>query len=527
MRHKISLGIIILLGFMLRVYLVGNLPMILNRDEAALAYNAYLIKDSGQDEWQRSWPITFQSFGDYKLPGYIYTLVPFFLALGASDFVVRLPSVLAGTGLIAAAYFIARKMNFKKPLALLFSLLIALQPVFIFYSRMAWEANLALLLTVISWYLLFLAKKSDKKLKKTDLGGVVLVFLASLTYNSPLIYIPFFILALIVSRGIKKYQRWLVPVFGLVLVGVINALILLPVSAQKSGITIFTDETVWANYVVYRSSLPSWAAGLIGSKYIYWLQVVFKNIINSFSPQFLVTQGGSHPWHNLPGAGHLYWLVYGLALIGIGLSLYQIVKGLLNKLSSNSDLSQYSQQKLLVLYTLIFSLAPAVITVDAPHATRSLLFFFILTLLALIAFRFLINKFDQHHQKFLAGLALILSLEASVFLKKYFVDYPKNQKMFKPGFDILIQELDKRFPEREVAIVADGYQYILAAWYLKLDPQTYFETNIRQQPDKIGLRYGQQVDDYHFIADKEDRSSQEQILVFWDETNQQWEIERF
>ena len=523
MKVKLSLLIIIALGFAIRISHVGRLPLILNRDEAALAYNAYLIKESGRDEWQRAFPITFESFGDYKLPGYIYTLAAFFSVLGISDLVVRLPSVLAGTGLIAAAFVIAKKFKFSSPLALLFSLVIALQPVFVFYSRMAWEANLALLLTVVSWYCLFLVDKSEGRASRSDLIGVGLMLLASFTYNSPLLYTPFFILALVIDRGVKQYQNWLVPVLGLALSAVFSGAILLPVSSQKSGITIFTDETVWASFIAYRRSLPAWAVNFIGNKFVYWTQIISKNLADSFSFRYLVANGGSHPWHNLPNHGHLTWSIYFLGLFGLGASLFQLAKKLLN---TKNSFDQRDKTKLLVIYTLIFSLVPAVITVDAPHATRSLMFFFTFSLLAVKGLKILLNLLAKYHQQIWICFLLVLSLETSIWLKKYFIDYPQNQKMFKPGFDILIQELEQRFPDKEVAIVADGYQYILAAWYLKLDSSTYFETNVRQDPDRIGLRYGQQVDNYHFIDSKDDRSDSEQILVFWNQELDQWDLER-
>ena len=49
---KILLLVIFFLGLSLRLFNVDKLPSILNRDEAALAYNAFLIKETAQDEWQ-------------------------------------------------------------------------------------------------------------------------------------------------------------------------------------------------------------------------------------------------------------------------------------------------------------------------------------------------------------------------------------------------------------------------------------------------------------------------------------------
>ena len=57
----------ILLGGVLRLMKFPAVPGGLNRDEAALGYNAFSLLETGKDEWGKQWPIVFRSFGDYKL----------------------------------------------------------------------------------------------------------------------------------------------------------------------------------------------------------------------------------------------------------------------------------------------------------------------------------------------------------------------------------------------------------------------------------------------------------------------------
>jgi len=99
----------------------------------------------------------------------------------------------------------------------------------------------------------------------------------------------------------------------------------------------------------------------------------------SFSPQYLITQGGSHPWHSIHNHSHFYWSVYFLGLVGIITSLYAVIK---------TKLKTETGRNLLSLIWLLFaSLLPSIVTVDAPHATRSLLFFIIMVVLAVIGLR--------------------------------------------------------------------------------------------------------------------------------------------
>ncbi|MEK7500016.1 MAG: hypothetical protein AAB649_05425, partial [Patescibacteria group bacterium] len=91
-------------GLIARLALFPSVPPGINRDEAALGYNAYSILKTGNDEWGIRFPATFRSFGDYKLPGYMYTLVPFIATFGLNPLAVRLPSLFAGISMIPLAY---------------------------------------------------------------------------------------------------------------------------------------------------------------------------------------------------------------------------------------------------------------------------------------------------------------------------------------------------------------------------------------------------------------------------------------
>ena len=123
-------------------------------------------------------------------------------------------------------------------------------------------------------------------------------------------------------------------------------------------------------------------------------------------------------------------------------------------------------------------------------------------------------------------MVILVGVETGSYLGTYFATYPQQQEPLKPGFAQVMRQVEAKYPEQEqqVAIVdPDGYQYILLAWYLKIPPQQYFATNIRQQADKIGLHYGQQVGRYHFIAQEADQSEEEKVLVKW--SGNKWRVE--
>lgn len=561
------LGGVLILASFLRMTNLHAFPPILNRDEAALAYNAKLILESGRDEWQQRLPLQFKSFGDYKLPGYIYTLVPFFQVYGQSDWVVRLPSALAGIGIVGVGGVLVNELlkarfHVPKPgknvptspfiIVLLSMFILTLSPVFFFYSRMAWEANLALFLFLGSLLcaVLSVTRDSIQFNRFAQLSAVVLMLLAMFTYNTPLLLLPFVLPLPFILSSLKKWKLAAPLLVGWLVVLVMGGASLLSVAQQKSSITLFSDETVEIEYPAFRQQFPGPFKTLIGNKYVYWGSLMAKNYAATFSPQFLVTSGGSHPWHSILGRGHLYWTIYGAFGLGLGWMLLEVARQVLPKRKGNLQTPHFFQQlqqftfwkkkpdksfplraELSVLYLLAISPLPAVITTDAPHATRSLFTFFMIVVVAIYGVLRVLTVLEQ--RKKWTGVTLItiwlviFSLESSQYLNQFFYQWRDHfPPEFATGFPRALQQAQREFPnEPWVVIDGSGYLYIVGAWYLKLSPEDFFATIARHQPDQVGLQYGYQVENLHFVNFPEDRRERESVVI--DGRTGEWKVIKY
>lgn len=538
MNRKIffTLILITLVSFFLRFIELDKRPMTLNRDEAALAYNGYLLALTGKDEWQKSWPLALESFGDYKLLGYPFFLSLLFQLLPANDIIVKIPSILAGTFLPLIAYFFVKELFNKSKnveiFALITSFLVATSPIFIFYSRTAFESNLALSFTVLAMTLLLSAINNEHFSYLKIILGTIVFFFATITYNTPLLILPFFVTGLCMYFNKKILKKISIIVVSLLIIFTSVFLILAPLTAQKSSITIFSDALTRHNYIEYRNKIyqdSNVLSSLVSNRYVFYSQIIFSNIMNSFSYKFLVSVGGQHPWHNIPNQAHIFAIVYSLSIFGITI----IVLNIFTKLLSKNFTSELKSQ-IFTLYLCITSLAPAVITVDAPHATRSLFFIFILVILASYATIFILNEFQNVIQKkstiitnlTISLLVLIISVQTFAYMNRYLNDDEiEHKKRYLVGFEKVVKESFSRNITSEIAVVdPDGYQYILLAWYLKVQPEDFFSTVVKQQPNRIGFRYGEKVLNYHFIANENDRSENEQLMLKWNDKINDWEL---
>ncbi len=132
---KIFLCIIVLIAAALRLNRLTDVPPGVNRDEASIGVTAYSLMTTGKDEYGRFLPLSFESFGDWKLPLYIYTAIPFVKLFGLTELAVRLPSALAGVASVAAVYYLAHLLFASESIGLLAAFSLAVMPWHIHISR--------------------------------------------------------------------------------------------------------------------------------------------------------------------------------------------------------------------------------------------------------------------------------------------------------------------------------------------------------------------------------------------------------
>jgi hypothetical protein len=332
---------------------------------------------------------------------------------------------------------------------------------------------------------------------------------------------------LILVRGLRHPKKWVRSAVVIALVGVFGFGLLQRVAAQKSAITIFSDETTKLAANQYYTSFQGIPQKLFGSKWIYFTQQIAGKYVASFSPEFLVVRGGRHPWHQLPGFAHLTGVSYVLALGGIGFTIVSVVQRLRKK--------KWPKKELLMLGTLFLAPLPAAITVDAPHATRSLLFFIILTLFAVEGARMLwvLSKssavLGPVLRLSLLVLAGVCTWQTGAYLQAYFQKYPAQSALIlQSGYAREVQQAAGSSPGVSVAVVdPDGFQYIATAWDLRMPPEAFFATIDRHLPDRIGFQYGYRVGQFRFVVSPNDRFPEEKQRIEWDERMQRWRTQKF
>ncbi|RKY36518.1 MAG: hypothetical protein DRP78_03400 [Candidatus Omnitrophota bacterium] len=128
------LASIIVLGAFLRIYNLG-------------AESLWYDEVGSIDQATRSLPVLFSKF--HLSPLYFVLLKYWMRLFGASEFVLRLPSVLFGVGALFLIYKIGQ-MLFNTRVGLLSSLILAISPFHLFYCQEARHYSLFIFLTLLS-----------------------------------------------------------------------------------------------------------------------------------------------------------------------------------------------------------------------------------------------------------------------------------------------------------------------------------------------------------------------------------------
>lgn len=447
---KVILFLIIILGAAIRLYLFNTVPAALNIDEAAIGYNAFALSLTGADEHGRAFPILFESFGDWKMPLYIYlTTIPVAL-FGLTEFASRFISLLSGVGSVILIYFIGKKLFNSTKVGLVASLFLTLSPWSIFFSRMAIEANLAMFL-FLGGFLLFLNKKY--------LLSIFLFSLTLFTYHSYLIFTPLFLIGFYILnfKEIKFPKTLLV---GIVIFFVVAAFAWLNIQSLASSKT--NDIGFWSNQNVLYNRIDQFRVGerdlinkALHNKYSGIAYHFTQNYFSSFNPSFLFDKGGEKTLHNSGFTGVL--LISDAILLLAGLFFLIKAKSIAVKT---------------ILLWIILGPISSSITLDHPSATR-----LYVTLPGLILLAAYGAKSLARYWLIAILISAIVAASSLYFLDGYFRFLNLKRAQFMgAGFKEVVLEVKKHPDLKVVWARSEEFPYIYILFYNQTNPDDFQKT---------------------------------------------------
>lgn len=552
-KNYLILILIIFLGLFVRTFRITEAPTRLTHDEMSIGYNAFSITKTSLDEWGRKLPLSFETFGDHKLPGYIYSVVPFITLFGLNVFALKLPSIIAGLFIIIFGYLITFKITKNKKTSLFTAVFLALSPWPIHLSRMALESNLALafysggLFFSLSLFDDEINSKKENKIKKEKTNNkstLIKLFLSGLLFAfSSYTYVAFrlitvltlFSLSLInIKQRVHLKKSLLIWIsFLIVLIPLTPQLLGKSGSARFSQVSIFSDQGIRSKVIEQRNfcflqrqaGLPK-LCKVLYNKYFYIGEKVTKNYLSFILPTFLFLEGDKLEYLNNPDFGEYLIILIPFYLVG----LYQFIN-----IKNQSNVSNNNKKKGKYYLLVVFLLTPlSSALVGDPQIVRGSGLLLFVALFSAVGLNYLLEliKNKKVKQVALAIFSLIFIFNFSQYFISYNYIYSAQYENYIYPLDqrtvTYLNEVEENFESIYISNVFPD-AHILLAFYNKIDPR-YYQTNIvRPQADGFGFSHPSSLGKYDFG----DNSLLKQLcttknslyVTFNDELSAQWGID--
>jgi 4-amino-4-deoxy-L-arabinose transferase-like glycosyltransferase len=495
-KETILLIVITLLGFVFRFYALGDIPQSLARDEVSAAYNAYSIIKTARDEHGVLLPLAFKAFGDWKLPVEIYLEIPGIILFGLNAFSTRLPEALLGSLSVPLLYFMLRQAFRKLPesIPLAAAFFLAISPWHVFMSRVAFGYNvlgLFFFIGAVYFFFRFLSEKKPLLLFVSNVGFILTLF----SYTAFHIFTPLFLLGLylLYRKSIPHTRAAVIQVVLFVIFYAVASFAVLEANVQKiqgTSLWHYNDyyiSNIWGKRQAYDDPL---LARMMQNKPSMFLQKLTSNYILTFSPNFLVTEGGVNKVNNLENMGNMYLMEYVLFITGLGIFLYKREKGIP-----------------FVLLWLAVGAIPAIMTREAPHSTRNLVLIPMLVFLSGYgAVRIGEYALKLKGYKRVIGALIILGcvglglLNIVAFVDNYLFHFMRDRGYYwNAGYKEVVEFVDRKNPQKVVMERQSFSPYNYFLFHMKYDPAVYQREVRLAQPTWDNFQHVDSFGRYHFV----------------------------
>ncbi len=502
---KAIIGLCLVAVCFLRLAKLDQIPAGATVDEVNFGYIAYSLAQTGKDEHGVSWPLIFEAYGDQKLPGQVYLILPLVARWGLNLWTTRLPSALMSCALVVMIYYLVRSWGAGPKTALLSSILWALAPAPFILGRGAWESNLAMGCLVLGLIGLGQISLTKPERQKIPWSAVVLwsIGFAGAWY----FYVPYRLISAVVCL-VMLAVAWRDPawrekkrVIGLSLV--LSAVLILPLvigtkvnsnlarlsqvgSGQLAGLTLEINEK--RTFCALQGRIPRAWCDLVFNK----LTLGSKSLINGWwsalGIDFMGLAGENEPMYQVSGFGQVPLVVYLGAVAGLIPCVVTLVRGKGERRTLAG----------LLLVLLLASVTPAILMGNAQKVRLSAVFPVIFLLFSWGS-EYLLGWYQQNvttlaTRRVFLVLACLVSVatvaDGVSFLTTYYgYHYFKNDWQTLGHVARIDETVERQQPQTVYYHVNYPDVLMFLAFDTKMDPRYFQENIVWGQREPTGWRH--------------------------------------
>lgn len=468
--------LIVLLGFLLRFYNLGQVPAALHRDEAFLGYNAYSLLKTSMDMNGNFLPLHLASF-IYSPAGYSYLSIPFIAIFDLSSFSVRFASAFFGSLTVVTTFLLTMEIFYKFKnkiwISLLSSFFLAISPWHINLSRTATESTVVVFFISLATflYLIWIRKNSLYLLSLS----FILFGLTLFIYQAPRAFLPFFIPLLAISFLIPRITKKRTFLIIVLFLSTIIIPLFLILSSKNLSLRIRTvsilagsetqlvlDEQIREDGV---EKTNNFITRIFHNKLIGYANEVLNNYFKHFSYSFLFTDQGLPDRYRVPLSGLIYLFELPMLIFGVWYLLGVDKKNLF----------------FLIGWIMLVPIGSSLTFDDVPNLQRTLIIFPVLSIISALGLLYVLEKINKNKffGKITVGLfAIIVIFSISSYLHQYYIHINKYRPWYRnDGYEKLVKNVNNiRSSYKKVVVTnRESAPTIFFLFYSKYNPRTFQE----------------------------------------------------
>jgi 4-amino-4-deoxy-L-arabinose transferase-like glycosyltransferase len=467
------LVLIFLLAVLLRFFKLGQIPNGFDGDEAAFGYYGFSLVHNFSDEYGNKLPLYFSSIGDYKYPVYAYLSTIPVLIFGLGEFSTRFLSAFAGSLLVIFLYLLVFEVTRNKRVAIFSSILVAISPYSILFSRGAYESNLATTLIVIGFW--WLVRCLNNKSRNEFYFSLIPFILAIFTYSSTRVFLLLFlpVFFLIYRQKSKSLGKLIIIAMTITLISFLNPKSL--VRANDIGFLREKFSTVGIETSIREDGYVWNSKYLLITRFFHNKVIDFglsfaKRYFEHFSPIYLFLDGNPNmPKYSVPGVG----LFYFFEVVTISLGLVFLTK--VNKKAG-----------IFFVFWILISAIPSSLTIETPNPIRTLVGLPAWEVISAIGLWALMDYIPKKLKKiFYTFLAIVIVANLAYFWHQYSLHKLIHQPWYSDvGVKEMVLEVNKLENSYDKVVISKD-PYIFFLFYNKVKPKDFL-SNTNITPEKVG-----------------------------------------
>lgn len=469
--------VILIIGALIRILGIGDMPNALNCDEASAGYEAYSILNYGIDRNGNKLPAFLVSWGSGQNVLLSYLCIPFIKILGLNVLSVRLPMALLGCISLVIMFMLLKRITNKK-IVVIGLIFFAICPWHIMKSRWGLESNLFPDLILIFTYLLI--KGIEDKNKVLYYLAFVIAGISAYSYGTSYYFLPVFIIPVLIvllkRQKIEIKQAILsIGIVGIVSLPIILYVIINTFDLQQVNLPFLTIPKLEVNRYKELTSIFSGEFPL--------------SSISSFmqSMRILITQTDGLPWNSIYPFGTIY--IY---------STFFTIIGVIDSFRKNKIVEvKYNE-----IFNIWFIVSIILTFICEPNINRINIIMLPIIYYTIIGIFIVIEHFSkrQNQIKIIVLILIIYIVSFALFINAYKNQNYDKYTTFESDLKDVVEYIEdiQNIQGKEVYItnkIKTPYMYVL--FYTKYDVRDFVKT-VEYENKYVEFRNVLSFGKYHF-----------------------------